>query len=109
MTDTLADQHYRQLPVSTASIRAVMRSAAFVAGVNDVRRGRAPDYDAYCFSQDEDEVVARTKINGHWNYERGRQWGRLAPPSMPLKIDGALNPKAVALFDAAIKLGYIAR
>jgi hypothetical protein len=50
MTDTLADQHYRQLPVSTASIRAIMRSAAFVAGVDDVRSGRAPDYDAYCFS-----------------------------------------------------------
>jgi hypothetical protein len=29
---------------------AVMRSAAFVAGVDDVRSGRAPDYDAYCFS-----------------------------------------------------------
>jgi hypothetical protein len=82
-----------------------MRSAAFVAGVDDMRSGRPPNYDGFCFSQDEDDTEAKT--NDHWYYERGRQWASLAPRSMPVKINGALNPKAVALFRAAIKRGYI--
>jgi hypothetical protein len=79
-----------------------MRSAAFVAGVDDVRNGRPPDYDVFNFSQGEDD-----RIDDHWNYERGRQWALLAPKSMPLKTEGALNPKAVILFEVACKRGYI--
>jgi hypothetical protein len=87
---------------SLTTTHEIMLSAAFVAGVDDVRNGCAPDYDQYCFSQDEDEDVAMARIDALWNYERGRQWGRLAPPSMPLKINGRrLNPKAVALFNLA--------
>jgi hypothetical protein len=33
--------------------------------------------------------------------ETGRQWAALAPRSMPLRIDGKLNPKAIALCDIA--------
>ena len=94
-----------QVPTCRTTAYAIMRSAAFVAGVDDVRSGRPPNYDAFCFSQDEDDTEAKT--NGHWYYERGRQWASLAPRSMPVKINGALNPKAVALFRAAIKRGYI--
>ena len=101
--------HTGQIPTRGTTAQAIMRSAAFVAGVDDVRNGRAPDYEAYCFSQDEDDLQAKSKINGHWNYERGRQWASLAPRSMPLKIDGALNPKAIALYNAAARRGYIAR
>ena len=98
-----------QVPTRGVGTQWIMRSPAFIAGVDDKRNGRAPDYDLYCFSQDEDDFQARTKINGHWNYERGRQWASLAPTAMPLKIGGVLNPKAIALYDAAVKRGYIAR
>jgi hypothetical protein len=101
LTDSVTKQTPGQKVVSVAdqsktfltTTDEIMRSAAFAEGVDDVQSGRAPDYDKYC--QDEDEAAA-------WNYERGRQFGRLAPPSMPLKIYGrTLNPKAVALFDLA--------
>jgi hypothetical protein len=98
---TVADQRNEGQTCLTTT-HEIMCSAAFVAGVDDVRNGRAPDYDQFSFSQDEDEDVTDAKINDLWNYERGRQFGRLAPPSMPLKIHGRrLNPKAVALFDLA--------
>ena len=51
--------------------------------------------------------MAKARVNGHWHYERGRQWASLAPRSMLVRVNGALNPKAVALFKAAIKRGYI--
>ena len=35
-------------------------------------------------------------------------WASLAPVSLPLKIDGKLNPKAVRLYDVAVEKGYIA-
>jgi hypothetical protein len=98
-----------QVPTRAISAQAIMRSAAFVAGVEDVRNGRPPDYDAFTFNQGEEYLGAASKITAHWNYERGRQWASLAPRLMPLKIGAALNPKAVALFCAAAKRGYIAR
>jgi hypothetical protein len=36
-----------------------------------------------------------------WEYERGRLFAHIAPLNMPLRIGRKLNPKAVALFDAA--------
>jgi hypothetical protein len=39
--------------------------------------------------------------NGDWDYERGRAFGFIAPLDMPLRIGRALNPKAIALADAA--------
>ena len=98
----------KQVPTRGVTTQWIMRSLAFIAGVDD-KHGRAPDYDLYCFSQDEDDLEAKSKIDRHWNYERGRQWASLAPTAMPLKIDGVLNPKAVALYEAAVKRGYIAR
>lgn len=83
-----------------------MRSAAFAAGVNDGRAGQSPRYEDYSFDQSEGDAAASAKINGHWNYERGRQWASIAPLSMPLRIEGKLNPKAVALYRAACKRGY---
>ena len=64
-----------------------MASPAFELGLNDVRRGIPFDW----------------RIN-EWEYERGRLFGHIAPPDMPLRIGGGrLNPKALALCDAAIK------
>jgi hypothetical protein len=87
--------------------QAIMRMPGFAAGVDDVRNGRPPNYEAFNFSQDTDEREASKNINRHWNYERGRLWACLAPRSMPLMINGKLNPKAIALFDAAYKRWYI--
>lgn len=47
-------------------MRGVIRSAAFVRGFNEARRGIPMDYDAY---QD------RGQTNTRWDYERGRLLG----------------------------------
>jgi hypothetical protein len=69
-------------PVST---RTIMRSIGFRWGVNDYRTGH-PFRDDVPPSWD-------------WDYERGRQFAAVAPKDMPLKINGRLNPKAVATFE----------
>jgi hypothetical protein len=98
-----------QVPTRGTTAKAIMRTAAFLAGVDDVRNGRPPNYETFNFSAGEDDLDAKEKINAHWNYERGRQWASLAPRSMLVKVDGALNPKAIALYEAARNRGYIAR
>jgi hypothetical protein len=55
-------------------------------GSTDIRGGKRFDPDV-----DDD----------YWAYERGRLLGAIAPLSMPLFIGKTLNPKAVALFEAA--------
>ncbi|HEY7229160.1 MAG TPA: hypothetical protein VH558_02190 [Pseudolabrys sp.] len=82
-----------------------MRSRHFAGGVNDKRTGQPPRYDEFTFDQSDSDAVAKAMINGHWQYERGRQWASIAPLSMPLKIEGKLNPKAVALYRAACERG----
>jgi hypothetical protein len=81
-----------QVPTRACTVESVMRSASFSTGVGDVRNGSPPNYD----DQYDD-----------WSYERGRLWASLAPVSLELKINGKLNPKAVALYRAALKRGYI--
>jgi hypothetical protein len=71
-----------------------MRAAQFARGLADVRAGRAPDYDG-------------TDQDDYWAYERGRQFGCIAPVNMPLRIGSKLNGRAVALFKAAISRGLI--
>jgi hypothetical protein len=77
------------------SIETLMRPAAFRRGVDEVRAGIAPDFNA------------PMPIGEAWAYERGRQWALIAPRSMPLYINGHLNSKAVALFDRAYERGWI--
>lgn len=55
-----------QIKTRSVKISAVMRSAAFMRGVNEARKGVPMDYDAYSKPA---ELPAR------WNYERGRQFG----------------------------------
>ena len=64
----------------------IMRHPNFERGLNDVRSGRPFDWRIY------DRYLA---------YERGRLFGLIAPLTMPLRIDGKLNPKAIRLCDAA--------
>lgn len=84
-----------------------MSRPAFQRGVDDARAGKLPDYDQFTFDQSSDEEFVQEQINGCWDYERGRQWARIAPMSMSLRIDGELNPKAVRLYDAASDKGYV--
>jgi hypothetical protein len=99
---TYHDRDREQVSVRLISVKSIMRSAAFAAGVADARSGRPPAYDNYTFNQDAGEAAASRKINGHWNYERGRQFAAIAPVTMPVKIDGGLNPKAVVLYRTAL-------
>jgi hypothetical protein len=62
-----------------------MSSPDFEMGLSDVRRGIPFDWR-----------------NDEWSYERGRLFGHFAPLNMPLRIGGKINPKAVALLDAAL-------
>jgi len=82
----------RQVPTRNTTTQAIMRRPEFALGVDSIRNGEAPDFDY---------------PDAYWSYERGRLWARVAPRSLPLRINGKLNPKAIALFDAASKRGYI--
>ncbi|WP_164937273.1 hypothetical protein [Bradyrhizobium vignae] len=73
-----------QVPTVTITTVQIMSSSAFELGLSDVRRGIPFDWR-----------------NGEWEYERGRLFGHIAPLNMPLRIGTKLNPKAVALYDAA--------
>jgi hypothetical protein len=57
-----------QVPTWPTSISAIIRTKAFARGVADVRAGRSPQFDE----------------ENDWDYERGRQWAVIAPPTMPL-------------------------
>ena len=75
-----------------------MEDDAFRLGVNEVRGGVPPTFD---------RIWGDDTTNAAWNYERGRQWALLAPRSMPLYVDGRLNPKAVALYSRAGARGWL--
>jgi hypothetical protein len=83
----------KQADEKRVTVASIVRSKEFAAGVDDVRSGRPPRFD---------DPVAFT-----WDYERGRQFAMLAPMRMQVKIDGRVNPKAVALFWRFVKEGSI--
>lgn len=74
-----------QVETALVSISSVMRSQYFAAGVASIRRGEPFDWTV-----------------DSWAYERGRLFGALAPLDMPIKIGRTLNPKALALYRAAV-------
>jgi hypothetical protein len=96
-----------QLPVRGVTTESIMRTATFACGVADKRSGQPPRYDDFMFDQEAGDQMAKATINAHWHYERGRQWASLAPLDMPLKVDGKLNPKAIALCRAAAGQEYV--
>jgi hypothetical protein len=73
-----------QVPTKPVAIKSIMSSPDFETGLADVRRGIPFDW----------------RIST-WEYERGRLFGHIAPLNMPLRIGRQLNPKAVALWNAA--------
>jgi hypothetical protein len=76
----------KQARTRPVTIRTIVGSKEFARGLDEVRNGVA-------FNPNSDE----------WNYERGRCFGFIAPLDMPLRIGGALNPKALKLAEAAFK------
>jgi len=76
----------KQARTRGVSIRDIVASKEFARGLEEVRNGLP-------FNPD----------NGSWNYERGRCFGFIAPLDMPLRIGRKLNPKALALAEAAFK------
>jgi hypothetical protein len=58
-----------QTDLGGVSTAAIIRSAAFKAGVDDARCGAPARFDDY---------------PGDWLYEWGRQWAFVAPMSQPL-------------------------
>jgi hypothetical protein len=77
-----------QIPTGCCSIQSIMRSEAFLRGVQDVRVGRSPRFD----SEADDPK---------WCYERGRQFGVLSPRNLSVVKPGTktkLNPAAVKFF-----------
>jgi hypothetical protein len=102
------DREEQQVPVHGVTTEWIMRSEAFQRGVDDVRAGRPPCYDEFSFTQETPEEDCKEQVNAQWNYERGRQFALLAPATMPIRTEnGKLNPRAVALFNAASDRGYI--
>ena len=73
-----------QATTQGTTTRQIMRSAGFKRGVEEVRKGKPPNFE-----------------HSDWNYERGRQFARLAPISMSLEREGKINNKALALLNAA--------
>ncbi len=55
-----------QISTRLIKISTIMRSAAFMRGFNEARKGAPMDYDAYNLAQE---------TSKRWNYERGRQFG----------------------------------
>jgi hypothetical protein len=83
-----AEQAWRereQIPTVAVSVHHIMSQPTFMLGVNDARNGRGYHRD---YDQGWD-------VNAQESYERGRQWARLAPRSVPLKRGGKINPEAV--------------
>lgn len=54
-----------QIKTRFVTLNSVMRSAAFMRGVNEMRKGLPMDYDAYNEAHES---------NQRWGYERGRQF-----------------------------------
>jgi hypothetical protein len=83
-----ATEPREQEPTIAVTAAWIMSRSAFRRGVEDRRAGRPMTY------RGNDEL--------DWEYERGRLWASLAPVDMPLRIGGKLNPKALALLEAAM-------
>jgi hypothetical protein len=79
-----------QIPTYQATIQEIMSEPSFALGVADVRAGRnfRPAYTAW-------------STDMQWDYERGRQWARLAPASVVLKRNGRITREAVAWYMTA--------
>src|ERR1700690_3678165 len=84
----LCEPPHPQATAWPTTLKKIMLSPEFAAGVADVRLGHAPRFD---------DPIARD-----WNYERGRMFAMIAPMRMPVRIGKKLNPKALLIFSRAM-------
>ena len=87
----------KQVGTKRVRLRGVMRSAAFVRGFWEVRRGEPMDYDAY---------QEQGQTNTRWDYERGRLLGLIYDG--PLKhghrvSDGAVRAMSEAYYERLVR------
>ena len=75
-----------QVKLYRCATSTIMRHPHFAQGLNDIRAGRPFNADM---------------VDDYWAYERGRLFGAIAPLTMPLFVGKKINPKALALYDAA--------
>ena len=85
-----------QVATRHVTLRAVMRSAAFVRGFKEARQGLPMDYNAYDKPRE---------TNERWNYERGRQFGVLYAGA--IKDGRTIKHDALWHYSAAIRLNLI--
>jgi hypothetical protein len=79
-----------------------LESRDFARGVEDVRAGRPPRFDDYAWDQSDTPATDR-----QWAYEKGRQFGIIAPKSMALRNKDKINLDALRLLVTAINRGDI--
>jgi hypothetical protein len=77
----------KQAETELVSVASIMRSPAFLRGVEEYRARKRPDFDQ----------------ENNWQYERGRQWAAIAPRDLAITTpSGRLNRKALAIFERNI-------
>jgi hypothetical protein len=76
----------KQAKTVLSTVEIIMSTASFARGLAEIREGKP-------FNTSETS----------WEYERGRQFGAMAPLSMRLFVKGRLNPDAVRLCRAAFE------
>jgi hypothetical protein len=83
----------RQVKTVPTPVKSVIRSAAFVKGFNEVRKGVALNYDAF------------KDANKQWNYERGRLFAHSF--SGQIKVGNRVTHDAIVLLGRDINSGVI--
>ena len=81
-----------QIAIRAVSVEWIMGQPEFALGVADARAGRPTRTDYESWSDSDHQ----------WNYERGRQWARLAPRSVVLKRQGKITKEAMRYYSEDI-------
>lgn len=85
-----------QVATRTVTLRTVLRSAAFVRGFKEARKGLPMDYDAYGEAHE---------TTNRWSYERGRQFGLIY--TGPIKDGKTITHDAVVYYGRAVYLNWV--
>jgi hypothetical protein len=85
-----------QIAIENVGASYFLSHPEFQRGVDDVRRGRPPSFDRAGQNR-------RDRIDSQWAYERGRQFGLIAPRHIKLHKNGKLNLDALRLLVAAVR------
>ena len=91
-----------QVAIENVGASFFLNHPEFQRGVDDVRRGRPPSFDRAGQNR-------RDRIDSQWAYERGRQFGLIAPRRMQLRTKSRLNLDALRLLVAAVRARDIVR